>query len=177
MASGAFWNHRVLLRPPGSKTSGHVPRVVVAEHGRPERLHLVGVGYVEGQLERGDLARRGVDAELGGDRADPPGQVEVAAGDAVHVVAVQVDVHLRVGEHDVGVVVGLLGGLGDPGDQLEALDEAAGLEPGVELHEEEAPVVEALLRHHLGVAERLLGVGHGSTFCPMGPGLVAISQR
>ncbi len=64
--------------------------------------------------------------------ADGARQVEVAAGDAADVVAGEVDVDLRVGEHDVGVVVGGLGRLGDAGDELEPRGEAtASIAPAV----------------------------------------------
>ena len=96
-ASGASWNHSVLLRPPGSLDLGRLASSLVAEHGRPERLDLLGVRDVERELEGRDLARRGLDAELGRDLGDPAGQRDVAAGDAADVVALQVDVDLRVG--------------------------------------------------------------------------------
>ena len=61
-----------------------------------------------------------------------------------------------VAQLDVGVVVGRLGGPGDPGDHLQARGEVAGVEPRVQRAEEEPPVVEAVLGRDLGVAERLL---------------------
>ena len=65
-------------------------------------------------------------------------------GDRVDVVALQGDRQVRVAQVHVGVVVGLVGGLGDLGDQRGPGVEVTGLEPGDQLVEHPAPVVEAL---------------------------------
>ena len=109
--------------------------------------------HVEEQLP-GSLSRAGIDADPR--QANPP-----------HVEG-------RVGEVEVGVVVGLLGDLPDPVGELEALDEAAGPEPGVQDPEQPAPVVEAAVPDLRVADDPLLLVGracHGNTTCPIGPGL------
>ena len=80
---------------------------------------------------------------LGGEAADLPGEVEVAAGDAADVVAGQGHDHLGVGQRDVGVVVGRLGGRTDAVDERETGREVTGAEARPDAGEQVAPVVEA----------------------------------
>ena len=80
-----------------------------------------------------------------GDRADPPGERDVALGDAAGVVAPQPHQDGRPRQRHVGVVVGLLGGRTDACDEVEARREAAGLVPRLEGAHDEHPVGEALV--------------------------------
>lgn len=62
---------------------------------------------------------RGGDPEVRGVAADGAGQVDVAAGDAADIVARERYAYLGVGEREVGVVVGLLGGGADAVHELQ----------------------------------------------------------
>ena len=78
-----------------------------------------------------------------GEVTDPPGELHIAGGDAARVVADQRDVDVRIGERDVGVVLRLLRGGADGGDQREPLAEISGLKVGVQPLCQVAPVGQA----------------------------------
>src|SRR5690606_39169106 len=74
----------------------------------------------------------GGDAELGGEVGDRAGEVHVAGGHPAHVVAGEGHGHLRIGQQHIGVVIDLLGGGAEAGDEREPGREVAGGEAGDE---------------------------------------------
>jgi subtilisin family serine protease len=169
------------LEPQGGQGAGGVDELDVVRRGvlepegrSPERLDGGVVDGVDRDLEHRDHGRVGAHALDGGQLADPAGQPDVAVGDAAGVVTGQLEIEVGVAQVEVGMVVHRLG-LGPDGvDQSETGGEVAGEETGVQSGEEDPPVVEP--RRLDGCVPHRVPA-HGSTSCPIGPGLVAISQR
>ena len=127
---------RLLEPQPGhlaARVDGLAVLDLAAEEGGVERREPLGSARVEAGLELGEPG--GVGTRRRASAANPlirAGQVDVAAGDAADVVAGQRDDDLGVGQRDVGVVVGLLGGRADAVDQREAGREVTGAEAGAD---------------------------------------------
>ncbi len=84
-----------VLEPQDRYPSRGVPDVVAdgpaapglgapGQQGRPHRGDRRGVRRVEGELDRGDRGRVGVDRLLGGDLGDPSREVNVLLGHPIH---------------------------------------------------------------------------------------------
>ena len=151
----------VRFQPPhrGQMAAG-VDRLAVfhlaAEQGCIERRELRPERGIEPELQLGQAAGVGVDAELCCVAADLACEVEVAAGDTAGVVAGERDNHVGVGELNVRVVVGGLGGGTDLVDQREAGSEVAGAEPSLDASKDLPPVRETRRR---GPASRTTSPG------------------
>jgi hypothetical protein len=135
---------------------GVVALVDVAEHRPPEGQHLRDLHGIDGDL--GDLPAAGLGrrADLGGERRDGAGEGRVEIAQAPGRVGAEHDVHhARVAQVDVRMVVGRIGGGGDPGDELGATAERGGPEDRIDPAERDAPVVESVERAELERGQHL----------------------
>ena len=115
---------------------------LVAEHRLPERFDGGDVHRVDRDLELGDGGRFGGDPQLGGDRRDRAGHLDIVRGEAVGVVGGQQDVDTRVGDRQIGMVVRRVGRSADAGRELEALGHRARVERGLQRAQQHPPVVQ-----------------------------------
>src|SRR5699024_7030381 len=86
----------------------------------------------------------GLHPRRGGQFADLAREVEVAFGHGPCVVAGQLDVDVREGQGDIGMVPGLLGGGTDLVDQVESGGEIAGEQSGADGIRPALPVAQSL---------------------------------
>src|SRR3546814_16506899 len=123
---------------------------------RPDRRDVEGV---DRDLELGGHDRFSWNLQLRRDGRDRAGQIDVARREAAGLVSGEADVHARVRDREVRVVVRSVGGRGDPARQLEPLGHGTGAERRVQRAQEHAPVVEPIDVGDLRGGE-LLGSSH-----------------